>query len=100
MSLGWRVTGQITALERTRLADWLREAAYIQRNIAWQGWAGALRFLDLRRMLAGYGIGDEAFYGWMQRINRARAAATLLVDPGERDSGEMRPAVGRDRSRR
>jgi hypothetical protein len=58
--------------ETHTVGGWLREAAYIQCNAAWQGWAGAMKFIAIRSMLREQaGITGEAFDNWMKRINSA-----------------------------
>jgi hypothetical protein len=64
--------------ESRTLAEWLREAAYIQRNAAWQGWSGAMKFVAIRSMLREAGISGEAFDNWMARINHQALTATQL----------------------
>ncbi len=57
--------------ETRTLAEWLKEAACIQRNGVWQGWSGAMRFVQIRLMLQEKAdISLEAFHRWMYRINK------------------------------
>jgi hypothetical protein len=69
-----------TPTTQTRtLADWLREAAYIQRNASWQSWAGAMKLTAIRLMLRDQiGMSDTAFFNWLERIQRHEQAATQL----------------------
>jgi hypothetical protein len=59
------------ATQETRtVGGWLREAAYIQRNASWQGWADAMKFVAIRNMFREQaGIGGEVFDNWVARIN-------------------------------
>ncbi len=64
-------------VEIRTLAEWLKEAAYIQRNAAWQGWAGAERFLAIKHMLRDKAnLSSTAFYNWMSRINNPSSRGT------------------------
>ncbi len=55
------------------VGGWLKEAAYIQRNASWQGWSGAAKLNAIRLMLREHiGMSDEAFFNWLDRINRNR----------------------------
>lgn len=58
--------------EETRtIKGWLEEAAYIQRNAAWQGWAGAQKFLAIKHMLkTRCGMSDDGFMAWVDRIQK------------------------------
>jgi hypothetical protein len=64
-------------VETRTLAEWLKEAAYIQRNAAWQGWAGAERFLAIKHMLRDKAnLSSTAFHNWMSRINNPPSRGT------------------------
>lgn len=52
--------------------EWLKECLYIQRNAAWQGWAGASRFLDIKAGIRqATGMSEDGFNNWLERLKRA-----------------------------
>ncbi len=72
--------------ESRTVGGWLREAAFIQRNAAWQGWRGAMRFIAIRNMLREQvGISAEAFENWMVRINTRNEIRKMNLEQAERN---------------